>query len=192
MSENDNIKQFKEEFGDKLLDHDYDGITELNNPAPKWIMALFYITVAFSIFYGGYYFWFGYGLNQEEEFAERNRKFEEKYRSGNNELTIELLTDEAALAEGAEVYIQMNCAACHGANGEGNAIGPNLADENWIHGCSIEEVMGIIKNGGPNGMTAFGGQISDKDILKVSSYVLVKMQGSNPANAKDPQGEPCK
>jgi len=192
MSENNNIQNLKDEFGDKLLDHDYDGITELDNPAPKWIMALFYITIAFSVFYGGYYFWFGLGAQQDQEYIEASKRYEEKYKSNANKVEIVLLTDEASLSEGAQIYKDMNCAACHGANGEGNAIGPNLADENWIYGCEIEEVVDVIKNGRvEKGMTAFGKQLTDDKILKVSSYLLQTMRGSNPANAKAPQGDIC-
>ncbi len=192
MSDNNNIQDLKEEFGDKLLDHDYDGITELDNPAPKWIMAMFYITIAFSVFYGGYYFWFGLGAKQSEEYVQASERYEIKYKSNVNKIDIVLLTDETSLNEGAQIYSDMNCAACHGVNGEGNAIGPNLADENWLNGCDIKEVVDIIKNGKvEKGMTAFGKQLSDDKMLKVSSFILVALKGSNPANAKDTQGEVC-
>ena len=76
-------------------------------------------------------------------------------------------------------------------NGEGNAIGPNLTDEFWLHGCDFESVFNIIKNGVPaKGMTAFKGQISDDKIQKVASYVH-SIKGSSPANAKEAQGEKC-
>ncbi len=95
------------------------------------------------------------------------------------------------IEEGAKVYNDMNCFACHGMNGEGNAIGPNLTDEYWLHGCDFQSVFNVIKNGVPaKGMTAFKGQISDSQIQKVASYVI-SMKGSNPANAKAAQGELC-
>ena len=85
----------------------------------------------------------------------------------------------------------MNCATCHGQNGEGNAIGPNLTDNVWLHGCSFEEVFSLIKNGFPTkGMTAFKGQLNDLQIRQVSSYVI-SLKGTAPANAKGPQGIPC-
>ena len=85
----------------------------------------------------------------------------------------------------------MNCFACHGMNGEGNAIGPNLTDDAWMHGCDFQSVFNIVKNGNPaKGMTAFKGQISDTKIQKVSSYI-VSLVGTNPANAKEAQGEKC-
>jgi len=85
----------------------------------------------------------------------------------------------------------MNCFACHGMNGEGNAIGPNMTDDYWLHGCKIQDVVNVIKNGVPaKGMTPFKGQLSDEKIQKVASYIL-SLKGTNPANAKAAQGEKC-
>jgi len=196
--ENKNINtedyQYNEKFDEKLMDHDYDGIKELDNPAPAWIMAIFYVTIAISIFYGAYYFWFGQGLNQDEEYATEVAEAKAMYEKANKS-TVEmvLLTDEAALTEGKQVYADMNCAACHGATGEGNAIGPNLTDAAWINGCDFNTVVDVIKNGrATKGMTPFKAQLSDTKIQKVASYLLVSLKDSNPANAKEAQGEECK
>lgn len=180
------------EEDDKLMDHEYDGIQELDNPAPRWIMLLFYITIGWSILYGAYYFWLKQGPHQDEEYAMKSAAHDEKYQiTSISADDLVAFTDEASLAEGKQVYTEMACMACHGMNGEGNAIGPNLTDNSWIHGCSIEDVFNIIKNGEPSkGMTPFKGQLSDEKIQKVASYVL-SLVGSNPANAKAPQGEEC-
>lgn len=175
-----------------MEDHNYDGIQELDNPPPRWIMALFYITIGFSIIYGAYYFWLKQGDHQDAEYARKSEKHEEKYNLNNQSAgEIILLTDASSLEEGKQIYKEMNCFACHGMNGEGNAIGPNMTDEYWLHGCKIQDVVNIIKNGVPaKGMTPFKGQLSDEKILKVSSYVL-SMVGSNPPNAKAAQGVKC-
>ncbi len=180
------------EHDDHITDHEYDGIKELNNPAPRWIMLLFYITIGWSILYGAYFFWLKEGDHQDAEYAKKSTEHDQKYQIASLSTDdLVAFTDEASLAEGKEIYTAMACMACHGLNGEGNAIGPNLTDNNWIHGCSIKEVFNVIKNGEPTkGMTAFKGQISDDKIQKVASYVL-SMVGSNPANAKAPQGEEC-
>lgn len=174
-------------------EHNYDGIEELDNPPPRWIMALFYITIGFSIIYGAYYFWLDVGKHQDEEYVVKSERHDQKFQMVNlssDELT--LLTGEADTAEGKAIYKDMNCFACHGLNGEGNAIGPNLTDKYSIHGCDFQSVFNIVKNGVPaKGMTAFKGQISDEKIQKVSSYVLT-MVGTNPANAKPAEGEKCK
>ena len=90
------------------------------------------------------------------------------------------------LKKGGEVYTTMNCFACHGLHGEGNAIGPNLCDEYWLNGCSFNEVFNIIKNGNPaKGMTPFKGQINDEKIQQVTSYILGElMVGSTPRECK--------
>lgn len=175
-----------------MEDHNYDGIQELDNPPPRWIMALFYITIGFSIIYGAYYFWLKQGDHQDAEYARKSEKHEEKYNLNNQSAgEIILFTDASSLEEGKQIYKEMNCFACHGMNGEGNAIGPNMTDEYWLHGCKIQDVVNIIKNGVPaKGMTPFKGQLSDEKILKVSSYVL-SMVGSNPPNAKAAQGVKC-
>lgn len=181
----------KEEF-EHLTDHEYDGIKELDNPPPRWIMMLFYITIGFSILYGAYYFWLGVGDHQDEEYVRKSARHDEKYQIASlSSEDLVALTDEASLAEGKQIYADMACMACHGVNGEGNPIGPNLADDYSINGCDFQSVYDIIKNGKPaKGMTAFKGQISDEKIQKVASYVMT-MVGTNPANAKAPQGEKC-
>ncbi len=179
-------------YDENLMDHDYDGIQELDNPPPRWIMAIFYITIAFAIIYGAYYFWLGVGDSQDAEYARKSARHDQEYQiksvSGNE---LALLTDAADIAEGKAIFKDMNCFACHGTNGEGNAIGPNLIDDYWLHGCEFADVFNVIKNGEPlKGMTAFKGQLSDEKIQKVGSYI-VSLKGSNPANAKAPQGDRC-
>lgn len=175
-----------------LEEHEYDGIKELDNPPPAWIMAIFYITIGFSILYGAYYFWLDVGDHQDAEYARKSEKHEQKYQMVTlSTADLNWLTDNTAIEEGKAIFQSMNCFACHGMNGEGNAIGPNLTDEYWINGCDFQSVFNIIKNGNPaKGMTAFKGQISDEKIQKVASY-LHTLKGTSPANAKEPQGVKC-
>ena len=175
-----------------MSDHNYDGIQELDNPPPIWIMALFYITIGFSILYGAYYFWLKQGDHQDAEYAKRSALHEEKYNLNNQSAgEIVLLTDAASIEDGKTIYKEMNCFACHGMNGEGNAIGPNMTDEFWLHGCKIQDLVNVIKNGVPaKGMTPFKAQMSDEKIQKVASYIL-SLKGTNPANAKAAQGVKC-
>ena len=177
---------------EKLTDHNYDGIQELDNPPPQWIMALFYITIGFSIIYGAYYFWLKQGDHQDAEYVRKSELHDQEYKIANvSTADMVLLTDATSLEEGKTIYKDMNCFACHGMNGEGNAIGPNMTDEYYQHGCKIQDVVTVIKNGVPaKGMTPYKGQLSDEKILKVASYII-SLKGTNPANAKAPQGEKC-
>ncbi len=187
--------EFIEKYDQKLIeDHEYDNIRELDNPPPFWLMSLFYVTVIFSVVYGAYYFWTGMGDLQEAEYnneiaaAEINKK--KVAVSGFDETNITLYTDEANLAAGAEIFATKTCVTCHGTKGEGNAIGPNMTDEYWIHGNTPEQLFQIVKNGVPEkGMTPFKGQLSEEQIVQVLSYLLLKVQGTHPENAKAPQGE---
>lgn len=190
MSEEKKIMNEQEE--EHLMEHDYDGIKELDNPPPRWIMLLFYITIGWSILYGAYFFWLKQGPSQEEEYAMKSEAHDEKYQIASLSADdLVAFTDEATLAEGKQIYTDMGCMACHGMNGEGNAVGPNLTDNYWIHGCKISDLFTVIKNGVPaKGMTPFKSQLSDEKIQKVASYVL-SLVGSNPANPKDPQGVEC-
>jgi len=175
-----------------LMEHNYDGIQELDNPPPRWIMAIFYITIGFAIIYAAYFFWLDVGDHQDARYAKKSMQHDAKYQMASAETDeLMLLTDAGDIAEGKTIYASMNCFACHGMNGEGNPIGPNLTDETWLSGCDFQSVFTMIKNGNPvKGMTAFKAQLSDTKIQQVASYVL-SLQGTNPANAKDPQGEKC-
>ncbi len=178
-----------------LFEHDYDGIRELDNRLPPWWLWLFYVTIIFSAVYFTYYHILG-GPTLVEEY-ERDMQIaqarieEYKAKSGDqvDENTVTLLTDENELALGQTIF-QTNCTPCHGQNGEGNSIGPNLTDPYWIHGGGIKNVFHTISEGVPEkGMVPWKQTLRPKDIQRVASYILVKLQGTNPPNAKEPQGE---
>ncbi len=194
MEENtkNNKHQNNKDLDENLMDHDYDGIQELDNPPPTWIMAIFYITIAFAIIYAAYYFWLDVGDTQDMQYAKKSQLHDTKYQLANQSSDkLEILTDVADLEAGKTIFTSMNCTACHGVFGEGNAIGPNLTDISWISGCDFQSIFNIIKNGNPvKGMTAFKGQISDEKIQQVSSYVM-SLNGTSPPNAKAPQGKKC-
>lgn len=181
------------------LDHDFDGIEELNNPLPPWWTIGFVITVLISIVYIGYYFVNYYDINkigkwQEQELLNEMAKAKAKvdaYKKEHNIVdanTVTLLTDEASLAEGKEIFIK-NCAACHLADG-GGLVGPNLTDDAWIYGCDVKSLFETVSKGTSKGMPTFKSLGADK-IQKVSSYVL-SLQGTTPAKSKEPEGQPCK
>lgn len=181
---------------DILLDHDYDGIRELDNKLPPWWLYMFYFTIVFGVVYVGYYHFSG-GLSQEEEYAAEMALAEEQKAaflasSANNvdENNVELLTDATAIANGKEKF-QTLCIACHGASGGSmpGGVGPNLTDQYWLHGGGIKNVFKTIKYGVPaKGMISWEAQLTPRQIQEVASYVL-SLQGSNPENAREPQGE---
>ncbi|WCM42157.1 c-type cytochrome [Flavobacterium sp. CBA20B-1] len=176
------------------MDHDYDGIKELDNDLPPWWVYLFYVTIIFGVIYLGKYHLFG-GDNQiqelEKDLAMAQKEIEEYKKTAPDLLTADqvvLLTDPADLAAG-KVIFDSNCVACHRADG-GGGIGPNLTDEYWILGGDVKEIFTTIMEGGRDGkgMVAWKQQIKPSDIQKVSSYIL-SLQGTNPADAKAPEGD---
>jgi cytochrome c oxidase cbb3-type subunit 3 len=173
-------------------EHIYDGIQELDNPPPRWIMAIFYLTIGFSIIYAAYFFWFDVGDLQDAQYVKKSQIHDSKYQMASAAPDeILALTDAADIEAGKAIFSEMSCFACHGMNGEGNPIGPNLTDDTWINGCDFQSVFNIIKNGKPaKGMAAYKTQLSESRIQQVASYIL-SLKGSNPANAKAPQGETC-
>lgn len=182
------------EEDDLVIDHDYDGIRELDNPTPMWFMGLFYATIVFGAVYLSVYHVFGVGLSQEEEYeqemllAENERKaFLEGQANNIDENTVELDLNPETIAAGKAIFDQ-SCMPCHGALGEGG-IGPNLTDNYWLHGGSVKDIFRTIKRGVPDkGMIAWEQQLTPAQIAQVSNYIT-SIVGTTPPNAKAPQGE---
>ncbi len=190
----DNKIEIIEGLDENLMDHEYDGIRELDNSLPPWWLYMFYGTIIFAVLYMGNYFFMG-APSQEEEYVaemqiagEQLEKVREEKGGSVGESNVGLMTEDENLEHGESIYIK-NCLACHGANGEGG-IGPNLTDEYWISGGTINEVFRTIKYGVPEkGMIPWESQLSPEQIQQVSSYILVKLLGTDPPNAKEPQGD---
>lgn len=179
---------------DILLDHDYDGIKELDNNLPPWWKYGFYITILFAFFYLMVYHVSGVGKLQGDEYKEElllaQKQKEERMKASAdnvNEDNVVALTDAELLGKGKESF-QKLCVACHRPDG-GGQVGPNLTDEYWIHGGGIKNIFKTITYGVPDkGMISWQSQLSPKQIQQVSSYVL-SLKGTNPAGAKEPQGD---
>jgi cytochrome c oxidase cbb3-type subunit 3 len=184
-----------EQESDVMLNHDYDGIKELDNVLPPWWVNLFYATIIFALIYLVRFHVMG-DYNQAQEFdqevAAANLEIEKnKLNSPREEITIDkvtLLTDASSLAKGKEIYINA-CAACHKADG-GGVVGPNLTDEHWINGGGIKNVFKLIAEGSKNNATMIGWAktLGTTEVQKVASYVL-SLQGTKPAGAKPAEGE---
>ena len=178
---------------DVLLDHDYDGIKELDNALPPWWKWGFYITVVIAVIYMFRFHVFKTGPTPEQEYnkemqvaAVKLENFRKNSREAFDEKTV-TLADATGVAAGKKIFTG-TCFPCHGSNGEGNAVGPNLTDKYWLHGGSLSEVFHTITVGVPDkGMQAWGKTFSPADVRNLASFIL-SLQGTNPANAKAPQG----
>jgi cytochrome c oxidase cbb3-type subunit III len=173
-----------------LLDHNYDGIHELDNRLPPWWVYMFYATIVFALVYMWYFHVLGTGNVQEEEYQAEMAQAEVEMKlaaSKMDETSVTLLSDATRIKNGETIFMT-NCAACHGKLGEGS-VGPNLTDDYWLHGGSINEVFKTIKYGVPTkGMIPWQAQLSPSQIQEVSSYILT-LKGTNPPNQKAPQGD---
>lgn len=189
---NDTVELEKEE--DILLDHDYDGIKELDNNLPPWWKYGFYLTILVAVVYLINYHITKTAPLQKDEYTRSIKKAELEIaeymkHSANNvdETTVKLLTDAADLAAGQDLFIA-TCAPCHGRLGEGT-VGPNLTDNYWLHGGGIKDVFKTIKYGWPDkGMKSWKDDFSPIQIAQIASFIH-SLQGTNPPKPKDKQGE---
>ena len=182
-----------EKEADVMLDHDYDGIRELDNALPPWWKYGFYITIGVAVIYLLNFHVFGYGKNPTEEYNAEMAKarVEKEIYDANNKDKIDEnnvpMADAAGLAAAKEIFTT-KCFACHGKNGEGGA-GPNLTDDYWLHKGSLNDIYHSITYGYPDkGMQSWATVYSPKEISYLASYVKT-LHGTNPPNAKAPQGD---
>lgn len=182
-----------EKEADVMLDHDYDGIRELDNALPPWWKYGFYITIAVAFVYIGYFHAFGEGKNPTQEYAaemDKARIEMEVYEAGNKDKVDENnvpMADASGIAEGKDIFTA-KCWACHGKAGEGSA-GPNLTDDYWIHKGSLNDIFYSIKVGYQDkGMQSWAKEFTPKQMANISSFIKT-LHGTNPPNAKAPQGD---
>lgn len=176
------------------LDHDFDGIKELNNPIPFWFNLLFYGTIVVGIIYFLMFHVFDMGALQgkeyENELAQAEISKQEYIKKAGNlidENSVVLLTDKPKIDNGAATF-KAKCAVCHGDKGEGK-VGPNLTDAYWIHGGDVKAIFKTIKYGVPSkGMVAWQNSMNGSQMQELASFILT-LQGTNPDGAKEPQGD---
>lgn len=180
--------------GQVIEHHSYDGITELDNFMPPWLQYVFVLSIGFGIVYFINYSVLGWGKTQLEEY--QDELYIAQIQAEERQLTAVSMIDETtvvydrtreSLEEGKSIF-DNNCMACHATDG-GGGVGPNLTDEYWIHGGSINDVFRVVKYGVPEkGMIPWQDQLSPEQMQYVSSYILT-LQGTTPLNPKEPQGE---
>ena len=187
---------------DELLDHDYDGIQEFDNPLPGWWVWLFYATILFSVIYIPYYF-LGFGPSSAEEYRQEMAEAKAAHPAAAAVsppgagapqpgavppvAMPSLQGDPAAIAAGQAIFVA-NCAPCHGQLGEGG-IGPNMTDRFWLHGNTYENMVTTITEGVPEkGMISWKAMLNPEKIRQAAAFVY-SLKGTNPPNPKAPQGE---
>lgn len=184
------------QYEDKVL-HDIDGIEEYDNPMPGWLMAILWGAIVFSILYMGYYaLAFGERTMESEYRGETVAELAaiQAYFDANPLVpptATELLAgavNPAVLAVGRERFAK-TCSPCHGAQAQG-LIGPNLTDGHWLHGGQVTQIFQTIVKGVPaKGMPPWGRALQPAELAALVSY-LRSLNGSAPAGARPPEGEP--
>ncbi len=183
-----------EEESEIILDHNYDGIQELDNDLPPWWKYGFYFTIIFAVIYlVRFEIYNDYNQDEEYELAVAEAKIEiEEWKKTAKDLVDEnsviLLTDASDFNTGKDIYLN-NCAVCHKSDG-GGGIGPNLTDNYWILGGGIKNIFKTIADGGRNGkgMIAWKNDLKPLEIAQVASYVM-SFENTNPLESKKSEGE---
>jgi cytochrome c oxidase cbb3-type subunit 3 len=182
--------------GVETTGHEWDGIRELNNPLPRWWLWTFYLTIIWSIGY-----WIVYpswplltnytqgalGWNSRTAVAEDLAALRAKRAAMESRIAAaplqEILADQQMLdfarAQGRAAFAD-NCAPCHGAGGGGAKGYPNLNDDDWLWGGTLDDIVYTIRHGvrstdeksRQGSMPAFGRDklLERPDILAVAEY----------------------
>jgi cytochrome c oxidase cbb3-type subunit 3 len=174
-----------------LLDHEYDGIRELDNKLPRWWVWLFYASIIFAgIYLVNYHTHWGKGQLMAAEY-QQEMKIGDALKSaamGKFESTISTLQpskDPQVIARGHETFSKL-CAPCHRADA-GGLVGPNLCDDYWIHGSNFSDNVTTIWNGVPaKGMITWKNSLKPAEVYAVGSYIYT-LRGTHPVNPKPPE-----
>jgi len=177
---------------DLLLDHDYDGIKELDNDLPPWWKYGFYLTIVAGVIYMISYHVTHTSKSSLEEYNEEMALAEASVNAYRTKMALNVdesnavfVTEADKLENGKAVFLK-NCAVCHGNEGQG-LVGPNFADKHWIYGNKPGDMFKIVKNGANNGMKAWKDELTPVEMQNVIGYIHTFL-GTNPPNPKDPQG----
>ena len=178
----------------KVMDHEYDGIREYDNPLPRWWVWMWAGSFFFSV---GYFFHYHVSHNGTSvsdgylaDMAEaREAEAKQSLAEPVSEDSLGKLMQNPALMTDAKTLFGLRCTPCHGANAQG-IIGPNLTDNAWIHGTGkLTDIYGVVENGvAAKGMPAWGRQLTPVELRKLVAYVGTVRGGNVPG--KPAEGTP--
>src|SRR5215469_8403623 len=183
--------------GTATTGHEWDGIKELNTPLPRWWVITFYLTIVWAIGYWVVYpAWplltgnstgvlhYSSRADVAVEIANLNRIRGDKMTALATASLADIEKEPALLtlarARGKTVFGD-NCAPCHGSGAAGSKGYPNLNDDDWLWGGTLDQIMQTIQYGARSGhpkthegqMLAFGkdGVLKPEQIVTVANYV---------------------
>jgi len=177
-----------------LMDHDADGITELDNNLPSWWVWLFFLSCVWAFGYMMYFHAMG-GPGQIDQYDSEVAAAKAAMPVAPEPTADEAATalamsdpskDEAVVNLGKDLFMK-NCLVCHGPDG-GGLIGPNMCDDYWIHGPKFSDNIRTIEEGVlAKGMIAWKAILKPDEIYAVASYIYT-LRGTTPAAPKAPEG----
>ncbi|MEI6779783.1 MAG: cbb3-type cytochrome c oxidase N-terminal domain-containing protein [Verrucomicrobiota bacterium] len=175
-----------------LLDHEADGIRELDNKLPRWWVWLFYCTIGFAVAYMGYYHVLRAGNLMDAEYRQEMKVGNaikqvamSRFESDIATLTPSKETD--VLDHGKKTFLTL-CAPCHRPDA-GGLVGPNLTDDYWIHGSNFADNVKTIWNGVPEkGMITWKNSLKPNEVYDVASYIYT-LRGTHPPKPKPPENQ---
>jgi cytochrome c oxidase cbb3-type subunit 3 len=178
----------------RILDHEYDGIQEYDNPLPRWWVWMWAGSFFFSVGYFFHYHVSHNGTSVADDYLQdmaqaREAEAKQSLAEPVSEESLGKLMTNPALMTDAKALFGARCTPCHGANAQG-VIGPNLTDNSWIHGQGkLTDIYGVVEGGvASKGMPAWGRQLTPIELRKVVAYVGT-LRGTNVAG-KPPEGTP--
>ena len=190
-------KNIDETTGVSTTGHEWDGITELNNPMPRWWLLTFYACIIWALIYTIAYpawpmlttttkGWLGYSsraaVRKEMDEAESGKS---EFRKAIAEKPFaEIMADEKlrafAVAAGSAAF-KVNCIQCHGTGAQGSPGYPNLNDDDWLWGGKIDDIHATITHGirfaadedtRVSEMPKFADVLKPEEISQVATFVV--------------------
>jgi cytochrome c oxidase cbb3-type subunit 3 len=191
MSDGASQQQPNDHHGAEPL-HMFDGIAEMDNNPPKWLMVALILTVVWSIGYVMFYH-LGTAKIGVDAWREDMEKMAELRAANDTELPDEttfrqLSTAPDRIARGKIIYDATECMNCHEADATGKEQGPNLRDRWWLHGSNMVDIANVIRDGANNNaMPANKNRLSNQDITNLTIYLIdLNRQGERPGRTPDP------
>ena len=172
---------------DNTTGHVWDeDLRELNNPMPRWWVWMFVITIVFGLLYllaypglgsyAGKMQWSQVGA-YEAEVQKANAELEPLYARFTAMSTEEIAADSQAMAIGERLFMN-NCAQCHGSDARGSKSFPNLADGDWLHGGSPENIKQTIAHGRMAMMPPQAEVVGSADDVRNLAHYVLSLSGS--------------
>lgn len=164
-----------------LRPHSYDGIQEYDKRLPNWWLYTLYIMIVFWVGYWSYYEWFRAGPTNSQRVEQALARIEAEKLASNTVLddaSLWQMSRTAAFVDAGRATFNSNCVACHlpslrGKHENPAAIGPDLTDQEWIHGGRPTEILATVTNGVlVKGMPTWGPVLGPRKISEVVAYVL--------------------